>query len=255
MSDRLLRYLRRAAILLVFFGFALAVSWQAISLFSREGQALAPVVGQFYVGENWMSTPTARPFPTPTATSLATWTPQPTSAPLDEDSHAPPLATPSPVLPTPEPFLIEVAEDHGIDPAGSFVIINQNSQRMSIVQDGYLLQELNISTGDPDRGWFTPAWSGEIGDFWGTFAANGVMADDAWFLFKASGSILIHSLPYTLTNSGEKLYQGMPDLGTFPASRGCIRLAPEQASWFSNWGPAGVAIVVLPWDGGTGREG
>jgi lipoprotein-anchoring transpeptidase ErfK/SrfK len=41
----------------------------------------------------------------------------------------------------------------------------------------------------------------------------------------------------------------------FPASRGCIRIAPEDAAWFSAWGPYNKPIVVLPWDSGTGREG
>ena len=110
-------------------------------------------------------------------------------------------------------------------------------------------------TGDPDRGWFTPAWSGRIGEFWGTFSANGVTADDAWYLFKAGGSILIHSSPYTLAADGNKVYQGVDDLGMFPASRGCIRVAPDEAQWFTAWGPYEVPIVVLPWDGGSAREG
>ena len=85
--------------------------------------------------------------------------------------------------------------------------------------------------------------------------ANGVSADNAWYLFKAGGSILIHSAPYTVADDGGKLYQGVDDLGVFPASRGCIRISPDDATWFTDWGPYDVPIVILPWDGGTGRAG
>ena len=36
-----------------------------------------------------------------------------------------------------------------------------------------------------------------MGEYWGTFFAEGLYADDAWYLYKSEGSILIHSLPYT----------------------------------------------------------
>ncbi|MFZ2360964.1 MAG: L,D-transpeptidase family protein, partial [Anaerolineae bacterium] len=177
--------------------------------------------------------------------------PRPTATPTLPAEEAPP-AQPEP---TPDPFLVEVAEAHGIDPAGSYVIVNQNAQRMTIVEQGRVLRTMPISSGDPDRGWFTPAWSGRIGEYWGTFTANGASADEAWYLFQAGGSILIHSSPYTLAPDGSKLYQGMDELGVFPASRGCIRIAPEDAAWFSAWGPYNTPIVVLPWDSGTSREG
>lgn len=164
--------------------------------------------------------------------------------------------TPSPApLPTPDTYLVEVVMAHGIEPAGSYIVVNQNAQRMTVVQDGRVARTMAISTGDPDQGWYTPGWSGQVGEYWGTFQANGVYADDAWYLFQAGGSILIHSLPYTVDELGGKRYQGMNELGVFPASRGCIRLSPEEARWFSAWGPQEIPIVILPWDGGTGREG
>jgi lipoprotein-anchoring transpeptidase ErfK/SrfK len=126
---------------------------------------------------------------------------------------------------------------------------------MAVVKDGLLVRTMPISSGDPDRGWYTPGWSGKVGPYWGTFTANGVTADDAWYLFQAGGSILIHSVPYTVAADGSKVYQGLEDLGVFPASRGCIRIAPEEARWLTQWGPYDVPIVVLPWDSGTGREG
>jgi lipoprotein-anchoring transpeptidase ErfK/SrfK len=242
--------------------------WQSISLLSGTGQALAPVTGQYYVGASWMAPTTATPTPVaaainpivavippslaqPTPTALATATP-PTESPGAMQAQPSPLV---PLQPTPDPFLVDVAQVHGIDPAGTYVIVNQNAQRMTIVEQGRVLRTMPISTGDPDRGWFTPGWSGRIGEYWGTFTANGVSADNAWYLFQAGGSILIHSSPYTLAPDGSRIYQGLDELGVFPASRGCIRIAPEDAVWFSDWGPYNTPIVVLPWDGGTGREG
>lgn len=232
--------------------------WQGISLLSGTGQALAPVTGQYYIGTSWMApaTPTPTP-PTPTPTpaiATATPAPTPTPAPTLAPAGAADTGTTQPE-PAPDPFLVEVAQAHDIDPAGTYVIVNQNAQRMTIVEQGRVLRTIPISTGDPDRGWYTPAWSGRIGEYWGTFTANGVSADEAWYLFPAGGSILIHSSPYTVAPDGSKIYQGLDELGVFPGSRGCIRIAPDDAAWFSAWGPFDTPIVVLPWDGGTGREG
>jgi len=258
-SRRFTRALVRLALSIALIALVGAAVWQGISLLSGSGQALAPVTGQYYVGASWMApatpTPTApAPTPTPAAPSQAL---QPAAAPLPTATPTLPAeeAPPTQPEPTPDPFLVEVAEAHGIDPAGSYVIVNQNAQRMTIVEQGRVLRTMPISSGDPDRGWFTPAWSGRIGEYWGTFTANGASADEAWYLFQAGGSILIHSSPYTLAPDGSKLYQGMDELGVFPASRGCIRIAPEDAAWFSAWGPYNTPIVVLPWDSGTSREG
>jgi lipoprotein-anchoring transpeptidase ErfK/SrfK len=252
---RLLRFVGQLVLFLALVCLAALVAWHVLSWASRSGQALAPVVGQVYAGQPWMATPTPPPTPPPTPTPFDTATPlpSPTSTPL-------PTATPTPQmanqpLPTPDPFLVDVARNHGIDPAGTYVIVNQNAQRMTVVENGVVLRTIPISSGDPDRGWYTPGWSGVIGEYWGTFTANGATADDAWYLFQAGGSILIHSLPYTLLPDGSKAYQGQDELGIFPASRGCIRLDPEEARWFTGWGPYGVPVVVLPWDSGTGRSG
>lgn len=259
MRYRFVRGLLRVALLVVLVVLVGAAVWQGISLLSGSGQALAPVTGQYYTGSSWMAAPAptltvppaiATPTPQAAPYPLATPLPAATSTPVGVEESQP--VRPDP---TPDPFLVEAAQAHGIDPAGAYVIVNQNAQRMTIVEQGRVLRTVPISTGDPDRGWYTPAWSGTIGDYWGTFTANGVSADEAWYLFQAGGSILIHSSPYTLAADGSKLYQGMDELGVFPASRGCIRIAPEDAAWFSAWGPYNTPIVVLPWDSGTGREG
>lgn len=255
------RSLARLALVAALIALVGLTVWHGISLLSGTGQALAPVTGQYYVGAAWMApatpTPTVNaPTPTPAALIQAAQPAaplSPTATPVPA-SGATEQASPPP-NPTPDPFLIDVAQANGIDPAGTYVIVNQNAQRMTIVEAGRVLRTLPISSGDPDRGWYTPAWTGKIGEYWGTFTANGASADEAWYLFQAGGSILIHSSPYTLAPDGSKIYQGVDELGVFPASRGCIRVAPEDAAWFSAWGPYDTPIVVLPWDGGTGREG
>lgn len=241
------------------FVLATLVVWQGVSFLARDGQALAPITGQYYVGESWMATPTALaealPVPTapPTPTARPTRAAEPTATPAAKAPAAPDKV--AEVSPTPDTFLADVARQHGIDPAQTYIIVNQNAQRMTIVEDGHVVRSMAISSGDPDRGWYTPGWSGKVGPYWGTFTANGVTADNAWYLFQAGGSILIHSVPYTVAPDGSKVYQGLENLGVFPASRGCIRIAPEEAEWLTQWGPYEVPIVVLPWDSGTGREG
>ena len=172
--------------------------------------------------------------------------------------------TPGPATPTPQPAptaetdsgealmarLEAIALDYGLNPAGDYIIVDQDAQEMFIVEDGELLRQLDVTTGDPEQGWDTPPWFGLVGDYWGTFqGAGGVMADEGWWLFQRGGNFLIHSLPYTLDENGNKNYVGMTDLGAAPASHGCIRLSPEDASWFSQWGPQGRPIIILPLSG------
>jgi lipoprotein-anchoring transpeptidase ErfK/SrfK len=102
-----------------------------------------------------------------------------------------------------------------------------------------------ISTGDETRGYRTAAWYGLVGRYWGTFQAFGVYADHGWYLYEDLGSILIHGAPYQIQN-GQKVYQDLEALGAYPASRGCIRLDPDDAQWFTDWGPEGVPLAVVP---------
>ena len=114
---------------------------------------------------------------------------------------------------------------------------------MYVFERGRLVRDIPCSTGLPDSDKYTPAWSGQIGEYWGTFYAFDVYADEAWYLYKSAGSILIHGLPYTLQN-GYKVYQDRNALGVRPASHGCIRISPEDAEWFTAWEPEGVSITV-----------
>lgn len=117
---------------------------------------------------------------------------------------------------------------------------------MHVYQDAELIRRIPVSTGIPDQPeTMTPAWEGEVGKYVGTFFAFDVWADDAWYLFDHYGSMLIHSAPYLIEN-GEKVYQDLDLLGVRPASHGCIRLPPAEATWFTQWGPQGAHVIILP---------
>ena len=140
-----------------------------------------------------------------------------------------------------------IARDYGLNPAGDYIIVDQDAQEMLVVEDGKVVRALAVTTGDPAQGWETPAWFGLVGEYWGAFqGAGGVMADDGWWLFQRGGNFLIHGLPYTLDASGQRVYAGMDDLGAAPASHGCIRLHPDDARWFTQWNPQGKPIIILP---------
>ncbi|MCD6519016.1 MAG: L,D-transpeptidase [Anaerolineae bacterium] len=186
-----------------------------------------------------LGTPSATPSPTATFTPRPTPTPSPTSSPTRRRPTLTPTATAKP-SPTPSatPFPFDTHPE-----LPRYIYVDQASQRMYLFEHGRLLRIILCSTGLPDPDKYTPAWSGRVGRYWGTFHAFGVYADEAWYLFKSEGSILIHSLPYTLYN-GYKVYQDREALGVRPASHGCIRISPEDAAWFTAWKPEGVPITV-----------
>lgn len=195
------------------------------------------------------ATPTRTPRPitlTPTRGLVVPIIPTFTPMPIPTRSPTtPPLPT-QPAAETPDPYLTAIVVEYGMDPTRRFVVIDPNTQRMTIWDPGRAPRALLISTGDEDQGYRTPAWYGLVGNYWGTFHAFGVYADDGWYLYDdPTGSILIHSAPYTLVE-GRKVYQGLDALGNYPASHGCIRLSPEDARWFTAWRPQGVPLVVLP---------
>ena len=198
------------------------------------------------------ATPTRTPRPvTPTPTSrpvdltilIPTATAQPTAAPV-----------PAAAQPTVEPLmphLVRVAEGYGMDMSRRFVVVDLASQTMIAWDPGQPARIMPVSTGDESRGYRTLAWYGLVGDYWGTFQASGVYADEGWYLFEDAGHILIHSTPYRLVD-GQKIYEQVDALGAYPASKGCIRLTPEDAKWFTDWSPRGTPIVILPKDQGLG---
>jgi hypothetical protein len=112
-----------------------------------------------------------------------------------------------------------------------YVFIDQESQHMYIFEQGTLVRDILCSAGLPDPDKYTPAWSGVVGKYWGTFFAFEVYADEAWYLYKSDGSILIHSLPYTLQDDA-KVYQDRDALGVSMGTGGgtdrCHRPVPRQ---------------------------
>jgi lipoprotein-anchoring transpeptidase ErfK/SrfK len=206
---------------------------------------------------NWAGTLEAILTATPTKTPRPV-TPEPTQVPVEliivapESTQTPlPTATTMPAR-TPEPMpakLEEVVRQYGIDPSRRFVVVDTATQQMIIWDPGKPTREMPVSTGDESRGYRTPAWYGLVGRYVGTFQAYNVYADEGWYLFEDGGSILIHGAPYKLVD-GVKVYEDMEALGSYPASRGCIRLRPEDARWFTDWNPKGVPLVILPRDRG-----
>ncbi len=199
------------------------------------------------------------------ATATPTRTPRPVTAtpvPAAVDlAIVFPTATPLPtatLLATPPPddadslpgWLAEVVASYGMEPDRRFIVVDLASQQMFVWDPGQPLRVMPVSTGDESRGYRTLAWYGLVGEYWGTFNSFGVYADEGWYLFEDAGTILIHGSPYRVVD-GEKVYEDMGALGAYPASRGCIRLTPEDARWFTEWQPQGVPIVILPKDEGA----
>lgn len=176
--------------------------------------------------------------PTHTPTREATQTP--TLAPEKTPTEIPsPTPSPAPTL-TPTPWPFDTRPD-----LPRYLYVDQATQHLYVFERGTLVRDIPCSTGLPYSNTYTPAWSGVVGEYWGTFFAYGVYADEAWYLYKSDGSILIHSLPYTVTvEGGPKEYFDAEALGVRPASHGCIRISPEDAIWLTQWGPEGVPITV-----------
>ena len=194
-------------------------------------------------------TPTTAPTAAPTAAPTEAATPTMTSAPTQpaeppaaEGAVASAAPSPGPTTAsaaTPSPYGFDT---HPEEPR--FIYIDQATQRLYIFEHGELLREIPCSTGLPESDKYTPAASGRVGDYWPTFTSFGVEADDAWYLFRSSGNILIHSLPYLRDAEGNKLYQDGELLGVRPSSHGCIRILPEDARWLTEYNPRGALFEV-----------
>ena len=205
---------------------------------------------------NWGSTLQASLTATPTKTPRPV-TPGPTQVPVELRIITPESATATPAptatqepeaATTPDPMparLAEVVRQFGIDPSRRFIVVDTATQQMIVWDPGKPVREIPVSTGDESRGYRTPAWYGLVGKYVGTFSAHGVYADEGWYLFEDAGSILVHGAPYKIVD-GVKVYEDMEALGSYPASRGCIRLRPEDALWLTGWDPQGVPLVILP---------
>lgn len=211
--------------------------------------------------------PTFTPLPTLAPTETAAPTAAPTATPQqataadgvadDEDAAqreavaAAPAAAEPPVsagesdVPAPPPAAETGPNGFDTHPEEPrFIYIDQSTQMLYIYEYGELLREIPCSTGLPESDKYTPAASGRVGEYWPTFTSFGVEADDAWYLFRSSGNILIHSLPYLRDEQGNKLYQDAEMLGVRPSSHGCIRIAPEDARWLTAYNPNGALFEV-----------
>jgi lipoprotein-anchoring transpeptidase ErfK/SrfK len=200
--------------------------------------------------------PTATPLPThtPVPGPSSTATPEPTVPALKQAVHVPThTVTPSPVPPAegprrPDlPGSLPAVVRLGADERGRYILIDQATQTMHVFEGWREIRALPVSTGLPDPQTQTPGWSGNVGKFVGSFQAFGTYQDDGWYLFSQGGDILLHGAPYTLDEDGRKAYVDIEALGQRPASHGCIRLAPEDAAWLTDWDPRGVPATITAW--------
>ena len=193
------------------------------------------------------ATPTRTPRPSTPVASVSLADPK-IVAP---GATATPTASPAPAEADPtalSPFLQAVVARYQMDAARRFIVVDTDRQHMLVWDPGRPIRDIPVSTGDVARGFRTPAWYGLIGRYWGTFQSFGTYADEGWYLYDAlGGSILIHGAPYNLVE-GAKVYEDLDALGNYPASRGCVRLRPEDARWLTEWQPQGTPIVILPPD-------
>lgn len=244
-SDQVTRRTRRAGLVLLLV-MALLVTLSA-TVWAAWGAARRGLVGRIVLEATATPTRTPRPeFSTPAPTAIV-----PVIIPFTPT----PMPAPAPAAVTPEPLpahLTQVVAGYGLDPARRFAVIDLAAQTMTVwdptgspAMGGKTLREMPVSTGDETRGYRTLAWYGLIGRYVGTFNAFGVYADEGWYLFEDAGQILIHSAPYRLVD-GQKVYEELDALGSYPASKGCIRLLPEDARWFTQWQPEGIPLVILP---------
>lgn len=121
---------------------------------------------------------------------------------------------------------------------------------MLVYESNIVVRTIPVSTGAPVTNTFTPPWQGFVGDDWGSGPfRNRQLADFKWYLFPGpEGSILLHSVPYTITN-GIKVYDRPEALGLEPVSNGCLRISPEDAAWLKGWDPVGVPMTITRWSG------
>lgn len=197
--------------------------------------------------------------PLPTATEVRAMETRPLAVasatrPRLTPAVSPPTATPvATATQEPPPTPVPSQARKLTPPAGSdrSLRVDQDKQEMLVYEGDEIVRVIAVSTGAPFENSFTPSWSGVVGSFWGRaqFRDTELWADYIWYLFPgAAGSILIHSVPYA--NDGEeKIYDRPEALGVEPASKGCVRISPEDAEWLSGWDPVGVPIEITRYSG------
>jgi len=202
----------------------------------------------------------ANPVSTITATTpaLPTATATTTSIPNTLPTPVPPTVTPSatlfpttPTTSTPLPAIPTLTATRQPEPTVERrLLVKQEEQMMIVFENDIVVRTIPVSTGAPITNKFTPPWQGFVGDDWGGGPFRSQQyADYMWYLFPGpEGSILIHSVPYTITN-GLKVFDRPDALGVEPVSNGCVRISPEDGAWLKNWDPVGVPITITRWPG------
>ncbi len=184
----------------------------------------------------------------PLPASKPTFAPEPTAVPTAVPAPVVRPAPPAAVKPPPQP---QPQSSYVVQPPaqGKFILIDQDRQTMFLYEDGREVQRYLISSGVPgSRMTNTPQWTGHVSHYVGTFFAYGGYADNAWYLFRDLGDILIHGSPYIYVDD-RKVYQDLDKLGRAPSSHGCIRMDPQAIERLGQWGPQGALVHITPWTG------
>lgn len=214
----------------------------ALGPLDLAGFSVPSTVAQIELTAEPSSTPLPSPTPTPAPTNTPTPIPTPTVGYLTVIAG-----------PTGQPTTPARRASHNgggpWKPEERAILIEQDAQEMYVYENGRKIKTIEVSTGKPILDHFTPTWTGNVGQLKGTFFSFGTYADDAWHLFRASGDILIHGAPYVIVN-GQKVYQDLDALGSYPSSHGCIRIHPSDADWLTTWNIEGVPLIIKPWRGG-----
>ena len=203
------------------------------------------------------TTPPAPVSPTSSRSSVTVTAPSPTTVPSERINPWPQRQSQKRrALPTKQSsdlFLtFELLPTATPSAAHRSLLVDQDSQMMHVYERGAEVRRIPVSSGAPISNRFTPAWQGAVGSDWGggSIGREGFYTDQMWYLFAgAEGSILIHSLPYKISELDEKIYDQPQALGVRPTSHGCVRISPEDAAWLKNWNPVDVPIRITRWSG------
>ena len=135
-------------------------------------------------------------------------------------------------------------------PAHTSSAVNQNTHAMTIVEDGPV-RLLPISGGDPDRWVVHTGMVWQIGTVFGGRSpptAFPPMTPGTCFRQGDRSSSMTRLILWRLT-AAIRIRASRTSVCSPP--RGCIRIAPDEAHWLTQWGPYNIPMVLYPM--GTGR--
>jgi lipoprotein-anchoring transpeptidase ErfK/SrfK len=119
-------------------------------------------------------------------------------------------------LAAPKPFRVR---SHA---AGSHIEVNQTLQVLAIVRNGEVVSLLHVSTGKPS----TPTYDG------------------AYRVYRKLAGYSPHDLYYPSYFDGDRAVHGWPDVPSYAASHGCVRIPYWAATWMFTQDPVGTRVLI-----------